>query len=749
VSDVLDRLKSALADRYSIERELGSGGMATVYLADDLKHHRRVAVKVLRRELAAALGAERFLQEIQVTARLSHPHILPLHDSGEADGFLHYVMPYVAGESLRQRLERETQLPIDEALRIIQQVAAALDFAHRQNVIHRDIKPENILLHEGEAMVADFGIALAVSAAGGERLTETGVSVGTVEYMSPEQATGEGEPDARSDIYSLGCVLYEMLVGEPPYTGPTAMAVLAKRLSDPVPSARRLRSAVPVPVDAALVLALAKEPVDRFGSASEFVNALTAEAGAHVEAVKSIVVLPFANLSPDPEQEYFCDGLTEEVIADLSGIRALRVISRNSAMQLKGTTKDTRTIGRELGVQFVLEGSVRKAGDNLRITGQLIDASNDAHLWAGKYSGTLDDVFDIQENVSRSIVNALEITLSPDEKQKIEERPIDDAQAYDLHVRARHEIMSCTEDGFGRALQYIQRGLEIIGENEVLYGDMGHVYMQYIDLGFRRDETFYEKAEECAVKAFSLNPHSPHGHFLKGFLSWRRGRIQEGALEYKRALSIDPYHLDSLFRLAWLYGHSGKSFAARPLITRHLEIDPLTPASYIIAGAVELLAGHFDAALDPLKRAYETEPLNPFFRYWYAKGLAYSHRVEEACELLKLIGRETPETHWAGLGMFFAHALEGQQAEALKWVTEEFRSAMKGDEMLPIWMAESYSLLDEREEAIDWVEEGVRWGFINYPFLATHDAYLEGIRGDARFKKLLSRVKEEWEAFEV
>ncbi|MGD2153614.1 MAG: serine/threonine-protein kinase, partial [Gemmatimonadales bacterium] len=211
-----DRLRSALADRYALQDELGSGGMAVVYLAGDLRHDRQVAVKVLRPELAAAMGADRFLREIKLTAKLNHPHILPLLDSGEADGFLYYVMPYVAGESVRGRLERETQLPVDEALRITRQVASALEFAHRQDVIHRDIKPENVLLHEGEAMVADFGIALAVSAAGGERLTETGVSVGTAEYMSPEQALGEGEPDARSDIYSLGCVLYEMLVGEPP-----------------------------------------------------------------------------------------------------------------------------------------------------------------------------------------------------------------------------------------------------------------------------------------------------------------------------------------------------------------------------------------------------------------------------------------------------------------------------------------------------------------------------------------------------
>ncbi len=228
----VERLKAALADRYTIQEELGAGGMATVYLAEDLKHHRQVAVKVLRPELAAILGAERFLKEIEVTANLQHPHILPLFDSGEADSFLYYVMPYVEGDSLRDKLNREKQLGVDETVKIAEGVAAAMAYAHRQGVIHRDIKPENILIHDGQPVVADFGIALAVTTAGGTRLTETGLSLGTPQYMSPEQATGDRELDGRSDIYSLGCVLYEMLTGDPPHTGPTAQAVIAKVVTD-------------------------------------------------------------------------------------------------------------------------------------------------------------------------------------------------------------------------------------------------------------------------------------------------------------------------------------------------------------------------------------------------------------------------------------------------------------------------------------------------------------------------------------
>jgi serine/threonine-protein kinase len=440
MTDVSSRLCSALSDRYRIERELGAGGMATVYLAEDLKHHREVAVKVLRPELAAALGADRFHREIEIAAQLTHPHILALHDSGEAEGFLYYIMPHVEGESLRQRLNRETQLPIDEALRFTEQVALALDYAHRHDVIHRDIKPENILLHEGEAMVTDFGIALAVKAAGGERLTDTGFSLGTPAYMSPEQVVGDRDVDGRSDIYSLACVLYEMLAGDPPFIASSQRAVLAKHMTDPAPPITTVRSSVPLPIAATLTKALGKAPADRFDSAKAFSEALSAEAKEAEPEIKSIVVLPFENLSPEPDNDYFADGLTEELITDLSQIGELRVVSRTSAMMLKGACKSIQSIAQEVAVQYALEGTVRKAGNSLRVTAQLIDARADAHIWAGKFSGTLEDVFDIQEKVSREIVDALKVELSPDEAERIAARPVDNVAAYDSYIRAVAEV---------------------------------------------------------------------------------------------------------------------------------------------------------------------------------------------------------------------------------------------------------------------------------------------------------------------
>ncbi len=274
MSDMLDRIKAGLADRYPVEREVGRGGMATVYLANDARHQRKVAIKVLSLELVAVLGAERFLREIQLAAKLSHPHILPLHDSGQVEGLLFYVMPYIEGESLRDRLDREGQFPIADAVRIAAKIAAALDYAHRNGVVHRDIKPENILLHEGEPLIADFGIALAVSEAGGDRLTGTGLSIGTPHYMSPEQATGDRKLDARSDIYSLGCVLFEMLAGEPPHTGPTAQAVLARILTETPRELRRLRPSASESLERVLAKSLSRVPADRYPTASAFADAL-------------------------------------------------------------------------------------------------------------------------------------------------------------------------------------------------------------------------------------------------------------------------------------------------------------------------------------------------------------------------------------------------------------------------------------------------------------------------------------------
>ncbi|HQR18977.1 MAG TPA: serine/threonine-protein kinase, partial [Gemmatimonadales bacterium] len=460
----MDRLTAALSDRYRIERELGQGGMARVYLAHDLKHDREVAIKVLREDLAETLGRSRFLREIRLAAALNHPHILPLYDSGEADGFLYFVMPVMTGQTLRDRLAAEKALPVEDAVRIATEVADALDYAHRHDVVHRDIKPENILLHEGHALVADFGIGKALAAASDASSTATqiGVTVGTPAYMSPEQAAG-GELDGRSDLFALGCVLYEMLTGDVAFTGPTVQAIIARRFVYSPPRVTELRNSIPEVVSQAVERLLEKAPGERPATGAQVASALRsgeASASRPRSDDKSLAVLPFVNRSADAENEYFAEGLTEELITDLARVRALRVISRTSSMQLKGTTKGMREIGRELGVRYVLEGSVRRAGNSLRITAQLIDTLSDAQLWAEKYNGTMDDVFDVQERVSRAIVDALNVTLSSDEDRRLAARPIQDVRAFELYLQARQELRRYNVD---RGVALLQQAIDIEG----------------------------------------------------------------------------------------------------------------------------------------------------------------------------------------------------------------------------------------------------------------------------------------------
>jgi TolB-like protein len=432
-----DRLKNAIAARYEIERELGHGAMATVYLARDLKHNREVAVKVLLADVGFALGPERFRREIDLASHLSHPHILPIYDSGEADGELYYVMPFVAGESLRARLNRERQLPLDEALRIACEVASALDHSHRHGIIHRDIKPENILLEDGQALVADFGIARAVSAMGEEKLTATGVSLGTPTYMSPEQGMADPNLDGRTDIYSLGCVLYEMLAGQPPFTGRTTQALIARHSLDQVPSISIVRQTIPEEVEDAILTALAKAPADRFSTAGAFAEALqacqqtgarnvrrtgrrtasrkrakekswgaiAASVGVAVLVItgaawagksflegraafakvgtaeyrpQRVAVLYFKDLTPDKRLGYLADGLTESLTDELSQVNALDVISTGGISQFRGKDVTPDSIARALEAGTLVDGSVESDGDRVRATLRLVDGNSGA-----------------------------------------------------------------------------------------------------------------------------------------------------------------------------------------------------------------------------------------------------------------------------------------------------------------------------------------------------------------------------------
>ena len=732
---------------YEILEKLGSGGMGEVWLAEDTRLERQVALKFLPAEAITEEEQTRFIREAKTASALDHPNICTIHEVNETDkGKTFIAMAYCDGETVKEKIS-QGPLELEEALDIAIQIGEGLARAHQEGIVHRDIKPANaILTRDGTVKIVDFGLA---KLSGATQLTKTGTSMGTAAYMSPEQVRGE-EVDHRTDIWALGVVLYEMATGQLPFQGENDTAVIYSVLNDDPEILSSIRQDIPQDLEEVVGKALVKDPANRYQDVQEMVeeirNLPIGDPGQQ-EWGKSIIVLPFEDISPDKDNEFFSDGLTEEIITDLSQIHDLLVVSRSSAMTFKGKKKKVKEIAREVHVRYVLEGSVRKAGDDLRITAQLIDSKNDSHLWAEKYKGTLDDIFDIQEKVSRAIVESLRVTLTEKEDELISIRAIEDAQAYECHLRAIYNIWLTTEDALERALQYVNSGLEIIGDNEILYTDKGQVYIHYVDFVVGKDESYLQKAEQCVQEIFALNPDSARGHFLNGLIIRNRGNPQEAVKEFKKAIEVYPKDPNYLLWLSWVYGHSGQCDAARPLSDRFLEIDPLSPVAHM--GIVDLFEGKFKTAARSLKRCNQLEEGNPFYRFWYAKSLAYDLSVEEAVKMFDLIVEETPNTIWAQLSSFFIKAHQGNKSEALESVNEETKQLFRNDEMFPIWMAESYALLDEKEEAIKWLEYGLNWGFINFPFLNEYNPFLENIRGETGFKKLMERVKHEWENFEV
>jgi serine/threonine protein kinase/tetratricopeptide (TPR) repeat protein len=734
----VESLRPALAGRYAVERELGRGGMATVYLADDVKHRRKVAIKVLRPELASLLGPDRFRHEIRVAAALNHPHILPLYDSGEAGGLLFYVMPYVEGESLRQKLNRERQLSIDDAIRIVRQVGSALDHAHARGLIHRDVKPENILLHEGEAMVADFGIALVAGAAPSERFTATGLMVGTPAYMSPEQAAGEPGLDARSDVYSLGCVLYELLAGEPPYTGPTAQAVIAKRFTDPVPGVRRLRPAVPPAVERALVRALARVPADRFPSAGAFADALGAPTAARSRE-RSVAVLPFVNLSTDPENEFFADGITEDVIAQLSKIRALKVISRTSVMPFKNRQQGLREIGATLEVATLLEGSVRRVGDRVRIVAQLIDADADRHLWSETYDRRLTDIFAIQTDVALQIASALEAELSPEERTRIRRQPTTSLTAYQLYLQGRHWYSRYTEEGFRKGIEYFRRAIAADPNYAMAHVGIALAYAEFAtgQGSTLKENVAYREAMAAVTRALALDNGLGEAHSVLALLKCVHDFDWAGSeREFKLALELSPGAADIYDHYGWLCAALERYDEALALVKRAQELDPLIHRSDV--ASTLLRAGRYPEALDEALRVVEFQP--EYARARSTLGWAYlkNGRPDEGlAELERAVALVPGNTLYLGqLGQAYAVAGRVEQARAvLRRLDEMSRQRY----VSPYDLAYVYTGLGEDDRAMDLLERayeeragsvyGVKGSFL-----------FVRLRSHPRFQALLRRM---------
>jgi serine/threonine-protein kinase len=741
MTDLRERVSHAFGARYAVERELGRGGMAIVYLAQDSKHDRPVALKVLRPEVASALGSARFLREIRIAARLSHPHILPLFDSGEAEGLLYYVMPFVDGPALRTEMERRGQFPIEEALHITGQVAGALEFAHQAGIIHRDIKPENILLHGNQALVADFGIALAVSAAGGQRFTETGLIVGTPAYMSFEQAAGEEQIDARADLYSLASVLFEMLAGSPPYTGPNAASIIAKLYTEPVPDLRDFRDDIPAELSAVMHKALAKAAEQRFRTVADFVEALTNPVvGSAIappeQAGKSIAVLPFINLSADADNEYFCDGMTDELINALTQIPTLRVAARTSSFAYKGKQQNVRTIGEELRVGAVVEGSVRKSANRLRITAQLVNVSNGYQLWSQRYDREADDVFAVQDELAAGIAEILKVRLSHAPGARIINRGTNDLEAYHLYLRGRHFWYA---RDMARAVQSFEAAIARDANYALAYSGLADAYCVLAHYGFLPPSVGRQKATDAAERAVAIDDGLAEAHCSLGlthvYFGWDF-RLAERA--FRKALTLKPSLALAHGWLGVLYGFAGRYEQAALHAGRATEDEPLSPLLNCLVCIAHFYSRRFEAAMVPVETALEIAA--DFGPAQWCLSLPRSARGEHgrAIELLLRSAQNMRQSPWVVMLLGGAYAQAGRHAEARE-ILESLHARAETQFIPAICFGWIHLRLDEVDEAYAWFEksfeerDAMAWFFAGWPGL-------EWLRGEPAWNALLERA---------
>jgi eukaryotic-like serine/threonine-protein kinase len=780
-------LATPLADRYRIERELGAGGMATVYLAQDLKHDRKVAIKVLRPELAQALGPERFLREIATIANLRHPHILPLYDSGEAGGFLYYVMPLVEGESLRARLDRQKQLPIDEALSITREVADALGYAHQRGIIHRDIKPENILLEGGHAVVADFGIARAISSAGGEKLTETGMSVGTPLYMSPEQAAGDANLDGRSDLYSLACVLYEMLGGQAPFTGPTAESITRQHLITEAAPVTNLRPTVPPEVAGALARSLAKNPADRFNPVVQFAQALSGIGNTGIQGrtmpvevpsprrlrwlglavglvlvlgltaylvarsgglnrfggasvIRSIAVLPLDNYSADSTQEYFAEGMTDELTTDLATISQLRVTSRGSAMQFTGKHRpSTPEIARILGVDAIVEGSVSRSGNKVRITAQLIDAREDRHLWAKSFERNSSDILALEAELASAIAAEINVQLTPGEQSRFAAAPRVNPEAHDAYLKGRYFFNRPSDENLQRAIAQFAEAIRLSPTFAPAYAGLCDAYLWAgYNEGFITASEAKAKGWPLAQRAVQLDSNSAEAHTsLATYKAWLQHDWEGSIPEFRRALALNPNYAfahDQLGQVLWLLGQQDEAIAEG---RRAIALDPLSPSILIDCVFPYMYRRDVAGVLALTKRAGELDPT--FYAVTTMEGwtdLEMGQYREAVPKLARATTMDAPPFVFAFLG--YAQGMSGDRARALATL-DTLKSRSPHGQVAPFNLAMVYLGLGDRERALDNFERAYATDS-EFLFWLGQDHIFETLRKEPRFVALLKKL---------
>ncbi len=734
------KVGNLLADRYAVSREVGRGGMATVFVATERPSGRKVAVKVIRPEIALSVGAERFLLEIRLAARLSHPNILPVLDSGEIGGLTYYVMPYVDGESLRTRLSRHGPLEIDAAIRIARDVGSALAHAHAQHVVHRDIKPGNILLSRGTAYVVDFGVARAIDETHMGSITAPGIAVGTPAYMSPEQASGERYLDGRSDVYSLGCVLWEMLTGEPPYTGPTAHAILRKCFSEPAPVLRDARAEVPVHIEHALTRALARLPVDRFETAAEFSAALSASvAVSGVPRRTSIAVLPFRNLGRDAADAYLSDGLTEEIISHLTKLESVRVAARTSSFAFRETDKSPQGVGRMLGVAAVLDGSVRRTADRLAVETCLVSVSDGQELWREHYDREMQDVFAIQEDIAGAIVGTLEEHLGAPPAQSGVRRYTESLTAFELYLRGRYEGKRRRRDGLLGGIEYFERAISADPNYALAYVGLADFYSLLAWYRFLPPREAFPKAQVAAMRALQRDDLLSQAHAATGvvrfFHQWDWGGAERSIT---RALELHPDEPTALHVYGEFLIAQGRLTEALDHATRARVAEPLSPTMNAGLGWVYYFGRAYDRAIDQFRQTLALDPKYVFLHWFMGQAHIGAENLSAALASLRegvtVTGRHPGMLAYLG----YTYARAGREAEA-RLVLQELRERATSEYVAADYFAVAHLGLREMDAALEWLERAVRERALHVVFLG-FDPLFDELRDNRRFHGLLQSV---------
>jgi len=626
---------------YKVLEKLGEGGMGMVYKAQDLKLDRPVAIKFLPPHLSVSReNKERFMREAKIVAGLNHPNLLHIYDIDEQDGRLFFVMEFIAGQTLRSHIANfkfGENIPLHQAINWAIQVAQGLRVAHEKNIIHRDIKPENIMMtKDGLLKIMDFGIARLKTDTDS---SDTDTLSGTLAYMSPEQAQGITE-DHRTDIWSLGVMFYEMLTGELPFRAEHEAAWIYLIVNqDPLtPSSHDRR--IPPAIDSCVTKMLEKNREQRFQSSNELLITLSQVQSDLQQVIqsaktKAIALLPFQNISPDKESDYFSDGLTEELILNLSRLENMRVVSRTSIMQYKGTNKDIKTIGKELGVRYILEGSVRKLQDDLRITAQLVDVEADAQLWAGKYKGKLSDVFDIQEKVSEQIVDALMVRLSPTEKVVLTKRSTENAKAFDYYLRARDALYRWTKNDVKSAIELFQRATQLDSRYAVAYAGLGEAYATFYQ-NFERKESHLDRSLEASLKALTYDATLSEAYAALGLAYFEKKMLDEALSAVQKAIKLDPNSFVGYWILGRIYHTTDRD---REAIELYKKVVALNPDFYAVLMDIRTVyerlgdkENYEDAVRNELEvysRYLTRYPEDPRAHIFYAVSLARAGRIEE------------------------------------------------------------------------------------------------------------------------